>query len=97
MCLSRPPYCFDVYQVWTTSKSDLTTINHGSQLPKVTVDRASDVRWVTLTVESSSGLRDNELYSAIIHTINEHGRTQNTGNINFSEQISLHGCTYMLL
>ena len=77
--------CFDVYEVWTTSKSDLISINHGKQIPKITVDHASDVRWITLSVDSSTGLRENELYSATINAINEHERTQNTGNINFSE------------
>jgi hypothetical protein len=78
--------CFDVYEVWTTSKSDLIPINHGAQIPRITVDHASDARWITLSVDSSTGLRENELYYATITAINEHGRTQNMGNINFSKQ-----------
>ena len=30
--------CFDVYEVWTTSKSDLITINHGTQISDITLD-----------------------------------------------------------
>ena len=67
------------------------------QIPKITVDHASDVRWITFSVDSSTGLRENELYSATANAINEHGHTQNTGNINLvSELVRSPGGIYCI-
>ena len=51
----------------------------------VTVDGTSNTRWLTLSVHSSHGLKENEFYSAIIHAVNNRGRAQNTGDVKFSE------------
>lgn len=76
--------------MWTTAKSDLITLNHGIQIPNITVDHTTNTRWVTLSVDSSSGLRENELYSATIHAISDHGHAQHSRSINFSEQLACY-------
>ena len=49
------------------------------------VDDTSNTRWLTLSVNSISGLRENEHYSAIIYTVNNNGRAKSAGSIDFSE------------
>ena len=78
--------CFDVYEVRTRGESDSTPTKHGVQIPQLSVDSDGGTRFLRLFLDSSSGLRLNEVYQATILSVNNDGNvTVIDDNIRFSK------------
>jgi len=70
--------CLNVYTVETTPTSSMETVVHGPLIPAI-------INANTLTVSIESNLAPNNVYTALVITVNVLGSVNSTGMIQFSK------------
>ena len=70
--------CLNVYTVETTPTSSMETVVHGPLIPAI-------ISANTLTVSIESNLAPNNVYTALVITVNVLGSVNSTGMIQFSK------------